>query len=113
MALSARARVLHCWGLSDKHVCVLLALLVCRIETTRHVSSITIILSTVPLDTSAPGYQAPLPEDQVKEHVPAVAPPTTGTVQPPKGNAHDPLTSPLSDLLFNRNASSHAIVHRC
>jgi len=56
------------------------------IETTRHVSSITIILSTVPLDTSAPGYQAPLPEDQVKEHVPsAVASPTAGTVEPPRG----------------------------
>lgn len=56
------------------------------IETTRHVSSITIILSTVPLDTSAPGYQAPLPEDQVKEHVPsAVTSPTAGTVEPPRG----------------------------
>lgn len=60
--------------------------LTCRIETTRHVSSITIILSTVPLDTSAPGYQAPLPEDQVKEHVPsAVTSPTAGTVEPPRG----------------------------
>lgn len=56
------------------------------IETTRHVSSITIVLSTVPLDTSAPGYQAPLPEDQVKEHVPsAVTSPTAGTVEPPRG----------------------------
>jgi DNA-binding protein Alba len=57
-----------------------------RIETTRHVSSITIILSTVPLDTSAPGYQAPLPEDQVKEHVPGSPTPSApGAVQPPKG----------------------------
>jgi len=38
-----------------------------RLETTRHVSSITIVLSTQPLDESAPGYQAPLPADQVKE----------------------------------------------
>eukprot|EP01089_Gocevia_fonbrunei_P010610 TRINITY_DN23550_c0_g1_i1.p1 TRINITY_DN23550_c0_g1~~TRINITY_DN23550_c0_g1_i1.p1 ORF type:complete len:319 (-),score=105.53 TRINITY_DN23550_c0_g1_i1:107-1063(-) len=38
-----------------------------RIETTRHVSSITITLSTLPLDTTAPGYQPPLPQDQVKE----------------------------------------------
>jgi len=40
-----------------------------RIETTRHVSSITITLSTSLLDTSAPGYQAPLPEEllQLKE----------------------------------------------
>jgi len=42
-----------------------------RIETTRHVSSITIVLSTVPLDTTAPGYQPPLPADQVKEPVAA------------------------------------------
>jgi len=38
-----------------------------RLETTRHVSSITITLSTVPLDPSLPGYQQPLPEEQVKE----------------------------------------------
>lgn len=36
------------------------------VETTRHVSMITITLSTAPLNTSAPGYQPPLPEDQVK-----------------------------------------------
>jgi len=42
-----------------------------RIETTRHVSSITIVLSTTPLDTTAPGYQPPLPADQVKEPVAA------------------------------------------
>lgn len=36
------------------------------LETTRHVSVISITLSTVQLDTSKPGYQAPLPEDQVK-----------------------------------------------
>jgi hypothetical protein len=65
---------------------LLIVQLTCRIETTRHVSSITIVLSTVPLDTSAPGYQAPLPEDQVKEHVPsAVTSPTAGTVEPPRG----------------------------
>jgi len=38
-----------------------------RLETTRHVSSITITLSTQPLDTSAPGYQAPIPAEQVKD----------------------------------------------
>ncbi|KAK9816442.1 hypothetical protein WJX72_000280 [[Myrmecia] bisecta] len=37
-----------------------------RLETTRHVSVITITLSSLPLDTSLPGYQAPLPDDQVK-----------------------------------------------
>ena len=36
------------------------------LETTRHVSVISITLSTVELDTSKPGYQPPLPEDQVK-----------------------------------------------
>ncbi len=53
--------------------------LINRLEQTRHVSSITIVLSTVPLDTSAPGYQPPLPEDQVKE-------PTVP--QKPRGNIH-------------------------
>jgi len=37
-----------------------------KLETTRHVSSIQIHLSTKPLDTTAAGYQPPLPEDQVK-----------------------------------------------
>lgn len=36
------------------------------LETTRHVSVISIVLSTSELDTSKPGYQLPLPEDQVK-----------------------------------------------
>ena len=36
------------------------------LETTRHVSVISIVLSTAELDTSKPGYQVPLPEDQVK-----------------------------------------------
>ena len=36
------------------------------LETTRHVSVISITLSTVELDTSKPGYQQPLPEEQVK-----------------------------------------------
>ena len=36
------------------------------LETTRHVSVISITLSKVQLDTSKPGYQQPLPEDQVK-----------------------------------------------
>jgi len=36
------------------------------IETTRHVSSITIILSSNPLDTTSPGYQPPIPADQVR-----------------------------------------------
>lgn len=36
-----------------------------RIETVRHVSVITIHLSKGDLDTSAPGYQPPLPADQV------------------------------------------------
>uniref|UniRef100_A0A7N1A0Y1 DNA/RNA-binding protein Alba-like domain-containing protein n=1 Tax=Kalanchoe fedtschenkoi TaxID=63787 RepID=A0A7N1A0Y1_KALFE len=39
------------------------------LETTRHVSMITIILSKKELDTSAVGYQTPLPEDQVKPSV--------------------------------------------
>jgi len=37
-----------------------------RLETTRHVSSIQITLSTNPLDTNHPGYQPPLPVDQIK-----------------------------------------------
>ncbi|KAK3277983.1 hypothetical protein CYMTET_14050 [Cymbomonas tetramitiformis] len=36
-----------------------------RLETKRSVSMITITLSKAPLDTSLPGYQPPLPEDQV------------------------------------------------
>lgn len=36
-----------------------------RLETTRRVSVITIILSREPLDSSDVGYQPPLPEDQV------------------------------------------------
>ncbi|PRP81197.1 hypothetical protein PROFUN_02031 [Planoprotostelium fungivorum] len=37
-----------------------------RIETTRHVSSITIVLSTQPLDVNEPGYQPPLPAEEIK-----------------------------------------------
>ena len=37
---------------------------------TRHVSVMSITLSTVPLDPSRPGYQAPLPLDQVKPLLP-------------------------------------------
>ncbi|GLJ09051.1 hypothetical protein SUGI_0100790 [Cryptomeria japonica] len=36
------------------------------LETTRHVSMITITLSTKELDATATGYQAPLPSDQTK-----------------------------------------------
>ncbi|KAK9904393.1 hypothetical protein M0R45_000759 [Rubus argutus] len=36
------------------------------LETTRHVSVITITLSNKELDTSSTGYQAPIPADQVK-----------------------------------------------
>ncbi|KAG0458747.1 hypothetical protein HPP92_021875 [Vanilla planifolia] len=36
------------------------------LETTRHVSMVAITLSKQALDTSAPGYQLPLAEDQVK-----------------------------------------------
>jgi len=36
------------------------------IETTRHVSSITITLSSNPLDTTSAGYQPPIPADQVR-----------------------------------------------
>eukprot|EP00252_Welwitschia_mirabilis_P007420 TRINITY_DN1875_c0_g1_i1.p1 TRINITY_DN1875_c0_g1~~TRINITY_DN1875_c0_g1_i1.p1 ORF type:complete len:313 (+),score=50.77 TRINITY_DN1875_c0_g1_i1:404-1342(+) len=35
------------------------------LETTRHVSMITLTLSTAQLDTTSPGYQPPLPADQV------------------------------------------------
>jgi len=51
-----------------------------RLETVRHVSSIIITLSTKPLDSSLPGYQAPLPEDQVKEQ--AASPQPTGEAPP-------------------------------
>jgi len=37
-----------------------------RLETTRHVSSIQITLSTKPLDITQPGYQPPIPADQVR-----------------------------------------------
>ncbi|KAL5216011.1 hypothetical protein ABZP36_007412 [Zizania latifolia] len=36
------------------------------LETTRHVSLITITLSKKELDTSSPGYQPPIPADQVR-----------------------------------------------
>ncbi|XP_074380377.1 uncharacterized protein LOC141721359 isoform X1 [Apium graveolens] len=36
------------------------------LETTRHVSVITVTLSKKELDTSSPGYQQPIPVDQVK-----------------------------------------------
>ncbi|XP_042519719.1 ribonuclease P protein subunit p25-like protein [Macadamia integrifolia] len=36
------------------------------LETTRHVSMITITLSKKELDTSSTGYQSPIPADQVK-----------------------------------------------
>ncbi|CAM8939610.1 unnamed protein product [Rhodiola kirilowii] len=39
------------------------------LETTRHVSTITITLSKKELDTSVVGYQTPLPEGQVKPSV--------------------------------------------
>ncbi|CAM8973115.1 unnamed protein product [Rhodiola kirilowii] len=39
------------------------------LETTRHVSMITITLSKKEIDTSAVGYQTPLPEDQVKPSI--------------------------------------------
>jgi len=37
-----------------------------RVESTRHVSSVTITLSLNQLDTKSCGYQPPIPEDQVK-----------------------------------------------
>lgn len=36
---------------------------------TRHVSVISITLSTVPLDRNSPGYQPPLPPEMVKTHL--------------------------------------------
>ena len=36
------------------------------LELTRHVSVITITLSNEPLDSSTPGYQPPVPEEEVK-----------------------------------------------
>jgi len=39
-----------------------------RVETTRHLSSISIHLSTVPLDTKALGYQPPLSPEQMKPY---------------------------------------------
>ncbi|GMI91352.1 hypothetical protein like AT1G76010 [Hibiscus trionum] len=39
------------------------------LETTRHVSTITIILSKNELNTSSVGYQPPLPADQVKASI--------------------------------------------
>jgi hypothetical protein len=39
------------------------------ISVTRHVSVISITLSTVPLDRASPGYQPPLPAEMVKTHL--------------------------------------------
>eukprot|EP00252_Welwitschia_mirabilis_P024411 TRINITY_DN7231_c0_g1_i1.p1 TRINITY_DN7231_c0_g1~~TRINITY_DN7231_c0_g1_i1.p1 ORF type:complete len:223 (+),score=31.09 TRINITY_DN7231_c0_g1_i1:302-970(+) len=39
------------------------------LETTRHVSMITITLSVKPLDSKATGYQAPLPVDETKQRM--------------------------------------------
>ena len=39
------------------------------ISVTRHVSVISITLSTVPLDPGSPGYQPPLPTEMVKTHL--------------------------------------------
>eukprot|EP01018_Ginkgo_biloba_P037869 Gb_08119 [translate_table: standard] len=39
------------------------------LETTRHVSMITITLSTKPLDQTSVGYQAPLPSEQLKQQM--------------------------------------------
>jgi len=36
------------------------------LHVTRNASAITIVLSTSPLDTKHPGYQAPLPADQIQ-----------------------------------------------
>jgi len=38
----------------------------CSIQTKRHVSSITITLSSLPLDTSNVGYQPPLDEEEIR-----------------------------------------------
>lgn len=54
------------------------------LETTRHVSVISITLSKVQLDTSQPGYQQPLPEDQVK---PLQEAPSRRTRAPAAGGA--------------------------
>lgn len=50
------------------------------LETTRHVSVISITLSKVQLDSSKAGYQQPLPEDQVK---PLQEGPSSRTRAPP------------------------------
>ena len=49
-----------------------------RLETTRHVSVITITLSTVPLDLTSIGYQAPLEEEFVKPLQESAAPGSRG-----------------------------------
>lgn len=36
-----------------------------RVVTSRHVSTITVVLSLQPLNPNSPGYQPPLPADQV------------------------------------------------
>ncbi|CAA6663239.1 unnamed protein product [Spirodela intermedia] len=58
----------HFWSLND-----FCGKLIClstwdSLETTRHVSIITITLSKKELDTSSVGYQSPLPADLVKPH---------------------------------------------
>jgi len=50
-----------------------------KVETTRRVSSIQIVLSTEALDVNAPGYQPPLSEDQIKVE------PTAPSTRPRRG----------------------------
>ena len=60
---SSRLVTLRCWSLDMQEGLNTLTF-------TRHVSVMSITLSTVPLDSTRPGYQAPLPLDQVKPLLP-------------------------------------------
>ncbi|KAK9835165.1 hypothetical protein WJX81_002353 [Elliptochloris bilobata] len=62
-----------------------------RLETTRHVSVIAITLSMEPLDTSAPGYQPPLPPEMVKllQESPVPRRMRGGSLHDPEGSEED------------------------
>lgn len=81
------------------------------LETTRHVSVISITLSKVQLDSSKAGYQQPLPEDQVK---PLQEGPSSRTRAPPAAGpstegVHEQITAPGTDEVPTASCSSDVV----
>ncbi len=72
------------------------------ISVTRHVSVISITLSTVPLDARSPGYQPPLPPGMVKTHlspVPHMGPGVGDECVPPSSSSTSPSSNRASSAL--------------